>query len=241
MSLAGKSAPRRAARWIAAGLFLGALLYMNRRLDLAGLLEAAARRAAASGARGAAAFMLLYIVACVLMIPGSALTLAAGAVYGLGRGTALALLSATAGATAAFVIGRHAARDWVEARISKDPRFAALDSAVGREGFKIVLLTRLSPAFPFNLLNYAFGLTKVRLKDYVLGSGLGMIPGTLLYAYLGAVAGQAIAGKEAAGPAVWALRLLGLAATIAVTVAAAQLARQALRAGPEPSLTERPP
>ena len=138
-------------------------------------------------------FILLYAAATVLMLPGSVLTLAAGFVFGLGKGFVIISISSVLGATLAFLTGRYVARDWVLARISGMPRFQALDSAIGQHSVLVVLLTRLSPLFPYNLLNYALGLTQVRLATYVLVSWIGMMPGTFLYVYLG-YAGSDLAG-----------------------------------------------
>ena len=135
------------------------------------------------------AFIVLYNVATVLLIPGSLLTLGSGVLFGLVWGSVYVFFAATLGATLAFWLGRTVARDWVSKKISAYPKFAAIDKAVAKEGFKIVFLTRLSPLFPFNLLNYAFGITQVSLKDYVLGS-VGMIPGTILYVYIGSLIGS---------------------------------------------------
>jgi uncharacterized membrane protein YdjX (TVP38/TMEM64 family) len=169
-------------------------------------------------------------VATVLFLPGSILTLGAGVVFGLARGAVIVSISATLGATAAFLVGRYAARDWVAGKIAGNPKFKAIDEAVAHEGWKIVGLTRLSPVFPFNLLNYAFGLTRVSLWHYVLASWIGMMPGTVMYVYLGSVAGDlAAAGSRASRtPAEWALYAVGLAATIGVTVYVTRLARRAL-------------
>jgi uncharacterized membrane protein YdjX (TVP38/TMEM64 family) len=133
-----------------------------------------------AGAAGMVAFVAVYVVACVLFLPGLVLTMGAGLVYGVAVGAPLAWVSATIGALAAFLLGRTVARDAIAKRVENNPRFAAIDQAVEREGLKIVFLTRLSPFFPFNLLNYAYGLTGVTLRDYALGS-VGMIPGTVLY------------------------------------------------------------
>lgn len=183
------------------------------------------------GPLGPLAFIALYVVAAVLFLPGSILTLGAGAVFGLGRGIVIASIAATLGATAAFLVGRHLARDRVAARIAANERFRAIDEAVAAEGWKIVGLTRLSPVFPFNLLNYAFGLTRVRLRDYVLASWIGMIPGTVMYVYLGSLAGdlaQVGAEGRTRTPVEWALSIVGLLATIAVTVTVTRIARRAL-------------
>lgn len=182
------------------------------------------------GAWGPLALVLLYVLACVAMVPGSVLTLGAGAVFGVGLGALTVFIGATLGACAAFLVGRHLARDRVAARVAGNPRFAAIDRAVARQGLRIVLLTRLSPVFPFNLLNYAYGLTGVSFRHYLLGS-VGMLPGTLLYVYLGSAGAQAASAAEhpaAAGSQV--LFWLGLAATLAVTVVITRIARSALSA-----------
>src|ERR1700716_412210 len=120
-----------------------------------------------------------------LVLPGSIITLAAGSLFGVVVGTAVVSLASVTGASLAFWLGRTLARGLVEKRLGRTRRFRALDRAVAVGGFKIVLLTRLSPLFPFSLLNYAFGLTKVRFRDYVLASWIGMLPGTVMYVYLG--------------------------------------------------------
>ncbi|MHC5933621.1 TVP38/TMEM64 family protein [Nostoc sp.] len=183
------------------------------------------------GTLGAIAFIALYIIATVAFFPGSILTLGAGVIFGAVWGSLYVFIGATLGATAAFLVGRYLARGWVAGKIADNKKFAAIDQAVGREGLKIVLLTRLSPIFPFNLLNYAFGITGVSLKDYFIGS-VGMIPGTIMYVYIGSLAGNlAMIGTEAqpTNPTLqWTIRILGLIATVAVTVYVTQIARKAL-------------
>ncbi|MEH1900981.1 MAG: TVP38/TMEM64 family protein [Nostoc sp.] len=183
------------------------------------------------GAVGIIAFIALYIIASVALFPGSILTLGAGVIFGAVLGSLYVFIGATLGATAAFLVGRYLARDWVAAKIADNKKFAAIDQAVGREGLKIVLLTRLSPIFPFILLNYAFGITGVTLKDYFIGS-VGMIPGTIMYVYIGSLAGNlAMIGTEAqpTNPTLqWAIRILGLIATVSVTVYVTRIARKAL-------------
>ncbi|MEH1936922.1 MAG: TVP38/TMEM64 family protein [Nostoc sp.] len=183
------------------------------------------------GTLGAIAFIALYIIATVAFFPGSILTLGAGVIFGAVWGSLYVFIGATLGATAAFLVGRYLARGWVASKIADNKKFAAIDQAVGKEGLKIVLLTRLSPIFPFNLLNYAFGITGVSLKDYFIGS-VGMIPGTIMYVYIGSLAGNlAMIGTEAqpTNPTLqWAIRILGLIATVAVTIYITRIARQAL-------------
>lgn len=188
-------------------------------------LQAAQDWVAGLGPWGPIAFVGLYIVACVFGIPGSALTLGAGAIFGLTTGSVVVSIGATLGATAAFLVGRYFARSWVEGKIAGNEKFAAIDEAVAREGFKIVMLTRLSPAFPFTLLNYGYGVTKVGLRDYALASWIGMIPGTIMYVYLGTLA-ETATGEQTTGEI--ALKVVGLIATIAVTVYVTKVARAAL-------------
>lgn len=183
------------------------------------------------GAVGALAFILLYIIATVAFLPGSILTLGAGVVFGLVMGSIYVFIGATIGATAAFLVGRYLARGWVAKKIAGNQKFRAVDEAVGREGLKIVLLTRLSPVFPFNLLNYAYGVTGVTLKDYILGS-MGMIPGTIMYVYVGSLAGNLAAIGTVSQPdnpgLQWLIRILGFIATVTVTVYITKVARKAL-------------
>ena len=183
------------------------------------------------GALGPVVFVLGYVAATVAFVPGSVLTLAAGAIFGLGPGVAYVMIGATTGASLAFLVARFVAREAVAQRVAGNPRFAAVDRAVGREGFKIVLLLRLSPVFPFNMLNYGLGLTNVRFTDYVAAS-IGMLPGSLLYTYSGFVAGDIVRLAADAGPergsGYYAVVALGLAATIAVTTIVTRTARRAI-------------
>ncbi len=183
------------------------------------------------GPLGPVVFVVGYALAVVAFVPASILTLGAGAIFGLWKGVALVLLAATLGAGLAFLVARYLARGAVERRIAGNPRFAAIDRAVEEQGRRIVFLLRLSPAFPFTLLNYALGLTRVRFGDYLVASA-GMLPGTFLYVYYGQVLGLAAAvaggaGREK-GVADWALLGLGLVATIVVTTLVTRLARRAL-------------
>jgi uncharacterized membrane protein YdjX (TVP38/TMEM64 family) len=194
--------------------------------DVRALLREALAWIDGFGAWGPVLFVLIYVVATVLFVPGSVLTLGAGALFGVALGSALVSIGATLGATAAFLVGRYFARDWVTKKIAGNATFAAIDRAVAAEGWKIVGLTRLSPVFPFSLLNYAFGLTRVRLRDYALASWIGMMPGTVMYVYLGSLARAA--GDRQRTPGEWTLYGIGLAATIAVTIVITRIARAAL-------------
>ena len=176
-------------------------------------------------------YIVFYVLATVLVLPGSLLTLAAGFLFGLGYGFAIVSFASTTGATCAFLVGRFLARDWVAAKLQALPRFSALDKAVGEQGAVVVLLTRLSPLFPFSLSNYGFGLTRVKLGHYVLASWLGMIPGTILYVYLGSIASNLTSiftGDLADLPASNWLFYLGLVATVVLTIAITRIATRAL-------------
>lgn len=210
-------------------LGVGALFVLGR--SAGRVVPEFAERVHAAGVWGPLIFVAGYVVAAVAFVPGSLLTLAAGAIFGLLRGSMYALLGATLGAAAAFLIARYGARARVEQRVRSHPRFAALDRAVGAEGRKIVFLLRLSPVFPFNLLNYALGLTRVRFADFAVAS-IGMLPGTLLYVYYGKVAGDVarLAGGTGIprGRGYYAVLGLGLAATVLVTTIVTRTARRAL-------------
>ena len=180
----------------------------------------------------AAAYIATYIVATVAWVPGSILTISSGVLFGPLLGTAFTIVGATTGAALAFLIARHLARDRIAARVEDSPRMTAVDRAIGREGWKVVFLIRLSPIFPFNLLNYVLGLTRVSFRGYVMASAIGMIPGSFLYVYSGYAAGQVAAGAAGGterGIGYWLLLAAGLAATVAVTWIVTRTARRALR------------
>lgn len=213
---------------------LGAIilfLAMAKHFHVQEFFQGALEQVKALGPWGPVLFVMIYVLAAVSFIPGSFLTLGAGAIFGLLWGFLAVSAGSVAGAVAAFLIGRYLARGWVSKKIEGNEKFKAIDSAVAKEGWKIVLLVRLSPIFPFNLVNYAFGLTKVRLKEYFLASWIGMMPGTLMYVYLGSVAGDlaaAGAGGRSKTPMEWLLYGVGLAATVLVTVYVTRIAKKAL-------------
>ncbi len=166
-------------------------------------------------------FIALYVIAAVLVVPGSLLTLSAGFLFGVPVGVMLVSAGSLAGACAAFGVGRFFARDWVAGRVARWRRFEALDRAAGQEGFVIVLLSRLSPLFPYNLLNYAFGLTAVRFRDYLFASWIGMAPVIVLYVYIGSAAKsltEATGGGFDTGLQGKLLFGAGLAATLVLTI-----------------------
>ncbi len=230
-----------AARWgwiLVAGLVLVGVIAGGR--QLAGLVPAFTGWVRDLGPVGPVVFMAGYALAVVAFVPGSLLTLAAGAVFGVFAGTGYVLIGATLGSAAAFLISRHVARAPFERRLGTNPRFAAIDRAIAGQGRKVVFLLRLSPVFPFTLLNYALGLTRIRFGDFLVAS-IGMLPGTLLYAYSGKVAGDlaelAAGSGPARGPGYYAVLIVGLLATVGVTVLITRIARQALTASAGESTT----
>lgn len=184
------------------------------------------------GALGGIVFIAIYILATLAFLPAAILTLGAGVIFGVIWGSLYVFIGATLGAVAAFLVGRYVARGWVKQKISSYKKFANIDQAVSKEGLKIVFLIRLSPLFPFNLLNYALGVTSVSLKDYFLAS-FGMIPGTIMYVYLGHLAGDlALIGNKSQPDNMilhWLIQIIGLIATIAVTVYVTNIAKKALK------------
>jgi uncharacterized membrane protein YdjX (TVP38/TMEM64 family) len=185
---------------------------------------------------GAAAFIPLYALWVTLLLPGVWASMLAGALYGTVLGSALVFMGASLGAIAAFLLGRHWLRDWARRRLASVPQVLAIEQAVSREGLKLVLLTRLSPAFPFSLLNLAYGLSEVSLRDYVIGL-IAILPGTVLFCSLGALAGDiARFGEVLSGEAdlgTWSLRIIGLMATGASVWVVGRAAQRALK-GVEP-------
>ena len=147
------------------------------------------------GAIAPVVVVLAYILSTVLFIPGSALTIGSGTLFGLATGFAVVFLGANLGALCSFLLARTLLRDKVANWAAANPKFRSLDQAIGKQGFKMVLLTRLSPVFPFVLLNYFLGLTAVRTAPYVLANLIGMLPATFLFVYIGAAARDALAGQ----------------------------------------------
>ncbi len=238
-SSASGSRPERGARrsslWRTVGLVAGAvaalaLLWLAGR-ELGQYVPRFAQWVDGLGVWGPVVFIAGYALATIAFVPGALLTLAAGVIFGLAYGTLWVFLGATLGASSAFLIGRYAARGAIERRLEGKERFQAIDRAVGSQGLKIVFLMRLSPAFPYNLLNYALGLTRVRFTDYLVAC-LGMIPGTFLYVYYGKLIGSvaaAAAGVEVErGWGYWTFLGAGIVATVAVTWFITRLARRAL-------------
>lgn len=216
---------------VLAVVVIAGVVVVTRFIDLQQIFGNALDWISGLGPTGPLVFVLLYILACVLLLPGSLLTLGAGVVFGVIEGSVVVSVGSTLGATCAFLVGRYLARDWVGAKIAGNDKFKAIDEAVAVEGWKIVGLTRLSPIFPFNLLNYAFGLTQVKLKHYLIASWLGMMPGTIMYVYIGSLAGDLASlgsGERTRSTGEWILYGIGLAATVVVTVFVTRIAKKAL-------------
>lgn len=194
------------------------------------------------GALGPAAFILIYILGTLLFIPMPVLMLAAGALFGVPLGFALVSLSATLSAGGVFLAGRYFSRGWILKKIEAHERIRMLDDAVSKEGWKMVLLLRLAATLPFSLLNYILGLSKISFKHYILTSWIGMMPGMLLYVYLGFFAGKMVFDSNSRQKTAleWAFFVLGFVATLAITVYGAFVAKRALRTKKVLFLEEKP-
>ena len=186
---------------------------------------------------GAVVFVPLYALWVTLLLPGVWASMLAGALYGTWWGSLIVFVGACLGAEAAFLLGRHWLRDWARRQLQRTPKLLAIEQGVSREGLKLVLLTRLSPAFPFSLLNLAYGLSDVSLRDYNIGL-IGILPGTILFCGLGALAGdvarfgEVLSGEADAGT--WTLRIVGLLATVASVWLVGRAAQRALTPPGEP-------
>jgi uncharacterized membrane protein YdjX (TVP38/TMEM64 family) len=231
------SAPRRGLRRLwSPNLLIGVAVFaafLAVKLFVAeDLLKSVLRWIGGLGPLGPLIFIGIYIVAPVLFFPGVILSIGAGTVFGLLAGSIYVSIGATLGATCAFLVGRYAARQWVAARLEGKAKFRAIDRAVAREGWKIVGLARLSPLFPFNLLNYAFGLTDISLRDYFFATWVGMIPWIIMYVYLGSLAGDvALIGSRPVKrtAAHWAFEVAGFVVSVAVALYVTYVAGRALR------------
>lgn len=219
-------------KWIGAGGVVLALLVAMQVLPVGEWLKAFNEWVEGLGAVGLLIFIATYIMATILFLPGSILTLGAGFAFGVGWGFVVVSIGSTIGAACAFLIGRYFAREKIQQKAEDYPKFAAIDRAIGKEGWKIVGLLRLSPLFPFNVQNYLYGLTAIKFWPYVLASWIGMMPGTLLYVYLGAAgrAGvEAAAGEGGRSPMEIGMFVVGLIATAAVSIYVTIIARRAIQ------------
>jgi len=219
-------------RLTAAVLIITAAVILFRVFDLSSRLTDMLIWIKGLGWMGIVVYFFLYIAACIFVVPGSVLSLGAGFIYGVIQGSLMVSVSSTAGASAAFILGRYLARSRIERKVAGNPSFMEIDSSIKNKGWKIVMLLRLSPVFPFNTLNYVLGLTGVRFIDYVLASWIGMIPGTVMYVYIGSAAGSLASissGLERQRSVVeWMIYAIGLMAAVAVTIMITKMAKKAL-------------
>lgn len=228
------SSPVRVSRWdlwvqgISLVVILASVFVLTRALPLEQWTLEFQAVIKGLGFWGPLLYGVFYAVAVVLLVPGSLLTLAGGAVFGLLEGTIIVSLAATTGAALAFLIARHFVRDKVQRHIRQSAKLTAIDQAIGKEGWKIVALLRLSPAVPFTLQNYVYGVTAIRFWPCTLTSAITMLPGTFLFVYLGSLGSEALTAHETS-LGEWIARSVGLLATIVVTIYITRLARRAMR------------
>jgi len=185
-----------------------------------------------SGWFGVVWFIVLYTLTCVFFLPGSILTIGAGAVYGFWFSTALVTISSTVGAAVNFLTSRYLARDWMQRKLGRNAKFRALEKAVCSEGWRMILISRMSPIVPHSLVSYAAGLIRISFWRFTFASFIGFLPPSAAYTYVGAVVGKALrtsAGVTPHDPVTWIFYGLGLVATLAVTVITTRIARQSWR------------
>ena len=223
-----KSSTNKYWKWGSYAVILAALFAIISSLPLDTLSSGLKQWVESLGIWGPVALGVIYIIATIIFVPGTLLTLVAGAVFGLAIGFITVSIASTIGASLAFLIARYFARDKVASMAEDNRHFDAIDAAIEEGGWKVVGLLRLSPAIPFNVQNYLYGLTKVKFWEYVLTSWIAMMPGTFMYIYLGTVSGAALGGDREKSPGEWALLVVGLLATIAVTVYVTKLAKSKL-------------
>lgn len=210
-------------------LLFALILFAEYRFNLRGVIADILEWSKNQGVLGALVFILVYIISAVLLIPGTILTFAGAAIYGLFWGVVLVSIGSTMGAMLAFLIARYGVRNWLSRKMKASSRWAAIDEIVEEDGWKIVFLSRLSPLFPFNLLNYFYGITAVSFRDYSLASWLGMMPGIVLYVYLGSLAGDLFQADRERSNLEWAFYFFGLLATAALTLIITKRANAALK------------
>ena len=215
-------------KWLSAAVIALSLLLLVRVLPIREMVSAGAEFIDRLGPWGPVVYGLLCVVAMVLFVPGSISTMAAGALFGLWVGMVTVTIASIIGTTLTFLIARYVAREKVAEMARRRPKFDAIDRAVGEGGWKIVALLRLSPAVPFNLQNYFYGLTQIRFWPCLLATWLAMLPGTFLSVYVGHIAGAAVAGQRERSVWEWGMLFLGLIATAAVTIYITVLARRKL-------------
>ncbi|MDQ6809008.1 MAG: TVP38/TMEM64 family protein [Verrucomicrobiota bacterium] len=220
---------KKNARLVAAFALLCLITIAAVFLPIAQWVNAFAEWIRTLGVTGVALFILAFVGAALISLPASVFAAAAGLIYGFSGGAAVALTGAICASTLGFLLARHVFRERVEAFARTHKKFAAIDRALGLQGWKIVGLLRLSPVMPLGLSTYLFGVTSIEFWSYAIASAIGVIPGTLMYVYLGAVGRIGLSGaKHQRSPLEWGLMLAGLLATIAVTLLVGRIAKSAL-------------
>lgn len=212
-------------------VFVFLIVYLVRLTDPRHLLRVSLMRISDLGPSAPFWFIIIYIVACLTFFPGFILTMGAGILFGIIRGSLYVSIGATIGAALAFLISRYLARRWVIKRFARNSKFRAIDDAVAQDGWKIVGLIRLSPVFPFIPMNFIFGLTKIPFWQYVLATWAGIIPVCVLFVYLGTLLGDIAAlGTQpiAAGKTKWIVSGIGIGTTLLVSLFISRIARRAL-------------
>ncbi|MAW10464.1 MAG: hypothetical protein CMO54_01295 [Verrucomicrobiales bacterium] len=203
-------------RWFVLLFFISLIVVCQIKFEIIQKVPNVIERTASSGPVGYLGFILIYIVSTVMMLPGSPLTFTAGALFGFWKGLIFVSIGSTLGASCAFMVSRYLIRKSIEKRVLKNKKFQSIDNEIDEQGWKIVILARLSPIIPFFLLNYALGITKIRFIHFIFASWVGMIPGTTVYVLMGTMGGAFINGKKSSFE--WLLLGMGLIATILVTL-----------------------
>ena len=222
--------PASLMRWATIACFAGSFVLLLVALPVDILLESLTSRIEGLGFWAPLTFAITYCVAATLFIPASALSLAAGVLFGVWVGTAAVWTGAVGSIALSFLIARYALRARVQALADSKPKFGAVDRAVGEQGWRIVALMRLSPVFPFTLQNYLFGVSAIRFWPCWIASAIFITPGTFLYVYLGFVGGTTAAavGGGGANALRLGLQIAGLVATVVVTLVIARVATKAI-------------
>jgi uncharacterized membrane protein YdjX (TVP38/TMEM64 family) len=215
-------------KWAAAAAGVVAVIVAVRLLPVQEWLTSFQDWVRGKGLAGAVVYAAVYVACVLLFVPGTVVTLGAGLLFGLAGGTVLVSIASTTAAALAFLIARYLARERVQRLADRNPRFGAIDRAIAEQGWKVVALLRLSPLIPFSLSNYLYGLTPIPFAPYVLTSWIAMLPATFLYVYVGAAGNAAVTGRGPGGAWRTALWVVGLLATIAVTVFVTRAARRQL-------------
>ena len=219
-------------KWIATAVVVAALVAMAQMLPIADVALELVEYVRDAGAVGVAIMALAYVAVTVALLPASVMTLAAGFVYGF-AGFAVVWPAAVLGALIAFWLARTVLRGWVGARAVSHPKFAAIDDAIGESGLVVVFLLRLSPVVPFGALNYLLGSSKVKTRDYLVATSIGIIPGAFLYVYFGTLitsAAELSGGAPSGGGLRTAFLVGGSIATVLATVWITRVARRKLAA-----------